>query len=249
MISFNPDYLSYLISFLLIIIPARDVIIKGHPKWWKRISIAGWLLLVIAVVNFANSVLISISDKKDKEQLQKHEDSIRHAEIKTIVDSINLQLEPLKMHINDKKQIIHDRDTPLIFICSTRSVYKKSQIEDTLNYKIRFCNQSSVDAENVNVRIFSYSTKSGTLYKCAPVDVFKKYSISRASFSEYSNSLFGNKLAAFDSVYFYVKGNYKNEKKDIDFVLMWGAERDSIFITSPVLHDIVIKNMHKLKLF
>jgi hypothetical protein len=65
----SPDLVNkglYIISFLLFILPLRDVILKTGVVWYKRISSLGWVLIAVGIANSVFTYFKSAEDAKLK---------------------------------------------------------------------------------------------------------------------------------------------------------------------------------------
>jgi len=237
------EKIKYSIEALIIIVAAKDLIFKKDEKWYKRVSIWGWLLVILALCGFGSSLLESNADRIEKRNAKDESEHIRKADLRTMLDSVNAQLKPLKLHMNDKKQIIHDTlkapiEKPFIYIGKT-SVSKTRN--DTIKYTIDFYNNTAFDAHNVNITAYLYSIHKHS-NKQAPLGILRNFTIPKNVGFSYKNFAIieGYK---FDTCYFYIKGDYDRGRKKIDEMLIVDEKDDYMPIASPPLYDNVISRM------
>jgi hypothetical protein len=252
MTSTQYEYVKFSMEALIIIVAGKDLIVKKDEIWYKRISVAGWILVLLAMGGFLSSILKSNVDDNEK-RLTKKQDSIdRISEIKLIIDSLNSQQNLFRYYLNDKKQVVHDtikNEHPLIFIQSaTISQIKKGVEFDTIFYKIRFKNATNFDAYNLKIDFYAYSPLN-TIKKITRVEVLNKSVLPKNMWVEYYGSgIFRNNIVApKDTFYIYIKGHYDNEKyNNLDNILDWKISSDTMFIASPLIYNRVKKEISLL---
>jgi len=199
------------------------------------------------------SIILDMDNKAQKMRDRVHEDSV----LSTLIANVNSQLKPLKLHLNDKKQLIHDtvniqNGNPLIYLCEylvTKHI--RGAKNDSIFYKIKFCNDSQFDAYNVTIDFYGYFPMNIKIIDQPRDKISKNFVIPKGSWISISNSALVSKNFVVDTavVYIYVKGSYDREKyRNIDYLLDWRLNKDEIHIASPEMKEEILKKMTLLHL-
>jgi len=232
---------------------------KNHDgKKTKAARLFGtFVILSIVGLGYVVYASIKIESNKIPEQAQykKDLDSAIKAYSNSMKNSIDSQLKPFKLHLDDKKQVVRtsasyiSNNEPFIFPVNGIGHYIKSDGVDTLKYSIPFLNKTAVNIIGVNIKLYIFCIKNDHIVFKDAIDVLKNSRFPANATYTYSNSIPVQSALRFDTTFFYVNGKYKNEKTDIDYVMYWtNRKKDSIGFINPYLHDLVVRRMKELKL-
>jgi hypothetical protein len=246
----NYDVVLIILSSFIILIAARDIIVRKDKRWYKRISFAGWALIFLA---FGSGIITwkkIQSDNSDKLVTKTQEKKSLDSSILVLKNSVD---EAFKKHdasfnpvtktiiINKEKQT----EKPTVYLSSISiSQLKKGFSTDTLPYSITFKNSSSdYGASGINIIGYGYNQYQTIKHK---INICSLCYIPKNDGVQYSNFMLRPSNSIVDTIYIYITGNYNNGKSIIDEVLLFDIKNNKALRGSVGMRDDIKRKISKL---
>jgi len=125
-ITINYDVVLIILSSLIILIAARDIIVRKNEKWYKRISFAGWFLIIIATASGCITWQKIKSDKAESDKKEQEAKRLREVDKKELQKDVEDAFKKHDASFNPITKTITILDTSKKIVEPEMDIYRDS---------------------------------------------------------------------------------------------------------------------------